>query len=42
MTDFRDTSDTQLPSVDRRGFLTAAAATAATVATAKALGRDYY
>jgi gluconolactonase len=39
MTDFRNTSDTQLPSVDRRGFLSAAAITAATVATA--IGRDY-
>ena len=28
MTDFRNTSETQLPSVDRRGFLTAAAAAA--------------
>ena len=45
MTDVHNTSDVQLPSVDRRGFLTAAAATAATVAataaTAKALGREY-
>ena len=41
MTDLRNDSQTRLPSVGRRTFLSAAATAAVTVAGVKAFGRDY-